>query len=609
MLTSEPARSAVQRPNDLRVKRALAPLPGPDGSRTWLSFEDPVESVIAWDLDSVLPAMRRVEAAATNGLWAVGFVSYDAGPAFDQAVASRRNDDTPLVAFGLFDSATIDDPLTEGSGQCGSFRVGSWASSVGQDDFEAGVRTVKDHIAAGDTYQVNLTMRLHASFDGDPLGLFRSLARSQDGDHLVFVDFGTHALCSASPELFFRSTPLADGGRRLLSKPMKGTRARDAHPAVDEALADELVTSSKDRAENTMIVDMMRNDFGRIARVGSVHVPDLHTVERFPTVHQMVSTVVADTDASLTDVFASTFPPASITGAPKVSTSKIITELETDGRGTYCGAAGLISPDGTAEFNVAIRSVWVDVESGCATYGTGGGIVWDSDPTEEWFETRTKTRVVESAPAPFELFETMLWTPFEGIALLERHLDRLSASASRFGFDVDLPALARRLHAIDSRSAQRVRAVVGPRGEIHISTTPINPSLGEPWVVPLDQPAPGVSSVRSDDLFLRHKTTHRETYQAARARQPEAPDVILWNERGELTETTIGNLVLDIDGQLLTPPIRSGLLPGTFRAELLEHDKIVERVLTIADLERATEIFMINSVRGWVPLTVTTRSI
>ena len=590
----------------LRLTHALAPVPRPDGGRDWLSFTNPVDTIVAWDLEDVVPALQRVETAAADGLWAVGFVSYDAGPAFDPAIKSHRAEGTPLLAFGLFDEAKPDrfDP----EDQAGSFSTGPWIPSVDQARYEAGVRAVKEHIAAGDTYQVNLTLRLHARFAGDPLGLFRALARSQRGDHLVYLDFGTHALCSASPELFFRRTPLADGGAQLFSKPMKGTRGRSADPVDDADLAHALVASEKDRAENTMIVDMMRNDFGRIARVGTVEVPDLHVVESYPTVHQMVSSVTAVSDASLTETFVSTFPPASITGAPKVSTSRIITALETDGRGSYCGAAGLVAPDGRAEFNVAIRSVWIDRNAEQATYGTGGGIVWDSDPTDEWFETRTKTRVLESAPVPFELFETMLYTTggpnIPEITLLDRHLERLATSAERFGFDLDLDEVRRRLESIEARSPQRVRLVTGPDVSISIATVPINPTIGDVWSVPVDRLASGLAPVDSNDLFLKHKTTHRKVYNDARARHPEAPDVILWNERRELTETTIGNLVVDLGGQLLTPALACGLLPGTFRAELLEHNKITEAVLPLDCLAEAREIFMINSVRGWVPLEI-----
>lgn len=588
------------------LQRAIAPVPRADGGRDWLSFSDPVDTIVAWELDEVVSAMEHVEAAASRGLWAVGFVSYDAGPAFDPAITSHRATDTPLLAFGLFADAEPD--VFDPEDRPGTFAAGPWVPSVDQASYEAGVRSVKEHIAAGDTYQVNLTLRLHASFEGDPLGLFRALARSQRGDHLVYLDFGSHALCSASPELFFRRTPLDDGGSQLFSKPMKGTRGRSGNPEHDAELAHALVASEKDRAENTMIVDMMRNDFGRIARIGTVEVPEIHQVESYPTVHQMVSSVTAETDASLTEVFTSTFPPASITGAPKVSTSRIITSLEPDARGAYCGAAGLIAPDGRAEFNVAIRSVWIDRDNGRATYGTGGGIVWDSDPTEEWFETRTKTRVLESAPAPFELFETMLYVAggptIPGITLLERHLDRLATSAERFGFDLDLDEVRRRLETIEAASPQRVRLVIGPDGSVSIATVPVNPSIGDPWIVPVDRPDDGLAPVHSSDLFLRHKTTHRAMYDDARARHPHAPDVILWNERGELTETTIGNLVIELGGQLLTPARHCGLLPGTFRAELLEHNKIVEDVIPLDVLTSAREVFMINSVRGWVPLEI-----
>ena len=604
--TTPPSGNPESNRPALRLQRAIAPLPRPDGGREWLSFADPIDTIVAWTIEDVVPAMRRVEEAAANGSWAVGFVSYDAGPAFDAAIASHRADDTPLLAFGLFADSTPDEFDPEDP--AGAFSAGPWHPTIDQDRYEAGVRAVKEHIAAGNTYQVNLTLRLHGQFEGDPLGLFRTLARSQRGDHLVYLDFGSHALCSASPELFFRRTPLPDGGTKLFSKPMKGTRARSVDATTDARLADELVASEKDRAENTMIVDMMRNDFGRIARIGSVAVPDLHIVESYPTVHQMISSVTAETDASLTEVFGATFPPASITGAPKVATSRIITALESDGRGSYCGAAGLVAPDGRAEFNVAIRSVWIDRSAGTAVYGTGGGIVWDSDPTEEWHETRTKTRVLESAPAPFELFETMLYVAggpiIPEITLLDRHLTRLAASAERFGFDLDLDEIRRRLEAIEARSPQRVRLVIGPDGSVSIATAPINPTIGDPWIVPIDHCSDGRSPVQSGDLFLQHKTTHRTVYDAARARHPHAPDVILWNERGELTETTIGNLVVDLDGQLLTPARHCGLLPGTFRAELLDHGKITEAVLPVSCLADAREVFMINSVRGWVPVDV-----
>ncbi len=567
--------------NTLSLREALLLYPQPEG-RQWLRFLNPIETVIAWDIEDVVPAIKKAEAATQKGFWAVGMVSYDAGEAFDTAFVSHRDPDTPLVAFGIFDGPSEK----ESSGE-GQFELAAWTPSVSQTHHEDGVDKVKEFIASGDTYQVNLTLRMHSEFNGDPKALFHSLARAQKGDHLAYLDFGSRAVCSASPELFFRKR-----GRTLISKPMKGTLPASVDPA-------ELRASIKDQAENTMIVDMMRNDFGRIAEIGSVQVPILHEIETYPTVHQMVSEVRAETDASIAEVFSATFPAASITGAPKISTSRIITELESTPRGIYTGAIGAMAPDGGAEFNVAIRTVWLDTESGRAIYGTGGGIVWDSQPTAEWYEAITKTRVLDRAPRSFDLLETMLFVPEDGILLLERHLDRLADSAKFFAIDLDIAAIETMLKGIELDDPASLRLTVDVAGEPHLHITPLVETNHGPWLVPV-HPDP----VQTRDLFLSHKTTNRGVYDRAREAHPEAPDVILVNERGELTETSIGNLVLVLDGQLVTPPLSSGVLPGTMRADLVEHDKISERVLTKEDLKVAEEIFMINSVRGWVELLV-----
>lgn len=605
---SSPASPAASAAPTLR--RAIAPVPTASGGRRWCSFTEPETTLVAHSLDEVRSVVAAAERAASSGRWAVGYVAYDAGPAFDPAIVVRRTDPTvPLAVFGVFTDAE-DDPGDDP----GEFSSSGWEPTVERDDYEAGVRAIKEHIARGVTYQVNLTQRLRGRVGGDPLALFRSLTRSQQGDHAVFLDLGDLAICSASPELFFRATPLPDGGRRLLSKPMKGTAARSGSPRLDAERRDGLAASEKDRAENTMITDMMRNDFGRVARVGSIEVPDLHVVESYPTVHQMISTVTAATDASLVEVFDASFPPASITGAPKVSTSRIISDLEADGRGVYCGAAGVMAPDGTAEFNVAIRTVTIDRTDGAASYGVGGGIVWDSDPSLEWFETRTKTTVLESAPGPFSLFETMRFDPGLGVALLDRHLDRLAVSARRFGFAYDPAAVQVVLAPYLARpelggaaETTRLRLQLAPDGDLRLDVRPlVRPwcSLDDGQTVP-ETVALATTPVSSDDLFLRHKTTRRNVYADALADAPlGTSDVVLWNERGEITETTIGNLVLDLDGDLVTPPVRCGLLPGTMRADLIAHDKVVERVVTLADLDRAIGVFRINSVRGWTPLDV-----
>jgi len=315
----------------------------------------------------------------------------------------------------------------------------------------------------------------------------------------------------------------------------------------------------------------------------------------------MTSTVVADSDAGPAEVFAALFPAASITGAPKVRTTEVIETLEGDGRGVYTGAVGAMAPHGTMEFNIAIRTVWVDRERGTAEYGVGGGIVWDSDPAEEWREVEHKSRVLGRARSDFRLLETMAWTPDGGVELRDRHLTRMAGSARHFGFEFDARRVGGLLDALSDDPTcdgpRRLRLLGAPDGDVELQVAEAPEPVVKPWDVPVD-----VVPVPSGHEFLFHKTTVREVYDDARARFPGAPDVLLFNEVGELTETTIGNIVLDLDGDLVTPPVSCGLLPGTFRAELLATGAVAERVVGRADLDRARATWMVNSVRGWVPI-------
>jgi len=573
------------------VRRALLQYPL-GGDRQWVAFDAPIDTILADELRDVPDAMRAAERAAADGHWVVGMVSYDAGPAFDEAIRSARVRRVPLVSFGVFDAPL---PATRPAAS-GGYHVGPWVPNRSHPAYLTSIRTIRELIAAGETYQVNHTLRLRSPFSGDPLGLFADLVRAQRADHAAYLDLGDRAVCSASPELFVRKQ-----GRRIVSKPMKGTIGRHPDPEWDALAAQHLSRSEKDLAENTMIVDMVRNDLGRIADPGSVRVTALHTVETYPTVHTMTSTVAADTDVGLCEVFDALFPGASITGAPKVRTSEIIEALEGDGRGVYTGAIGAVAPDGSMEFNIAIRTVWVDRERGQAEYGVGGGIVWDSDPHEEWREVEHKSRVLGRARSDFRLLETMAWRPGTGIDRRARHLARLATSADHFDIGLDLAALEELLDGVAADGPRRLRLLVAPNGHAELQVLDL-PDIGsEPWRVPLDtEPVP------SEHEFLFHKTTVREVYDNAGHRFPDAPDVLLWNEVGELTETTIGNLVLELDGRLLTPPVSCGLLPGTFRAHLLDEGTITEQVLRREDLARATAAWMVNAVRGWVEIDVDT---
>ena len=552
-------------------------------------FRAPVRVVQASRLAEVLPAVAAIEAAVEReGLHAAGYVSYEAGPAFDPAVAAHPADEFPLLWFGLYREREAV-AMPEAGGDPGL----DWQPTITPDAYRQAIRRVRRYIEAGDTYQVNYTFRLRTPFSGDPLPLFARLARAQECAHAAYVDTGRFVVCSASPEMFF-----ARDGDVLRSRPMKGTRPRGMTLAEDRRLLAELAVSRKDRAENVMIVDMVRNDLGRIAEPGSVRVPELFAAERYPTVWQMTSLVEARTRAGFAATLGALFPPASITGAPKPRTTEIIRELETTPRHVYTGTVGYLGPE-CARFNVAIRTVLVDRERGDAEYGVGGGIVWDSTEGDEWEECLAKTRVLRSHRPEFSLLDSLLWTTAGGYELLERHLERLRDSADYFGIVVDFGAVCYKLASLAADLpgvAHKVRLLVDRRGGITVEASPLV-GAGEPavWRVRV-HPVP----VDSSDPFLYHKTTHREVYARAAAAHPDCDDVILRNERGEITESCRANVVVETAEGRFTPPVCCGLLGGTQRAELLANEEIAERVLTEDDLRQADRVFLINSVRGWV---------
>lgn len=552
--------------------------------RAWRRFDEPVDTVTVWDLEDVLPALARAEQETREGRWVVGLLSYDAGPAFDPAVVSQRDQETPLLAYGIFDSASASPGPRDAP-----FQISEWTPDQSEEEYAEAIAAVREYIRAGETYQVNYTVRRNATFWGSAEGLFASLSRAQKAKHDAFLHLGSHALCSASPELFFTRA-----GSILSSRPMKGTRPRHFDPELDAALEEDLRTSLKDRAENVMIVDMVRNDLGRIALVGSVNVPQLLEVEHYPTVHTMTSTVDARSEVGLVGALQALYPIASITGAPKYRTTEIIAELEHSARGAYCGSVFALSPDGRWEFNVVIRSVWLDLERGQGTYGVGGGIVWDSRAKDEWEEAEHKSRVLARAGKPLALLETMAWTPDGGVTLRQRHINRLLRSGDHFGIHVDMDEVMTLLNTVRSDTPVKLRLLIDAAGVPSLQVGPMPPETGEPRLLPLD-----TEPVDPYDEFLVHKTTTRTRYDQALQRFPDAPDVILWNRRGELTETCIANLVLEFDGELLTPDISSGLLAGTLREELLDRKQVTERVLTVDDLGRADKVWAINSVRGW----------
>lgn len=567
-----------------------------DGGTRWLHCSDPVAVVQTCHVEKVQTRLREVaEAVESQQLHAVGFIAYEAAPAFDAALPGRPAGDLPLLWFGLYRApaevqSTALFPSEPDHTDTPPLR---WQPGISRDRYDAAIAAIKDAIARGDTYQVNFTFPLHAHFDGDPRALFARMLHAQRCRYAAYLDTGRHVICSASPELFWELD-----GNRLRSRPMKGTAARGRTLVEDETQRGWLLNSAKNRAENVMIVDMVRNDMGRIARYGTVHAPALFDVERYPTVWQMTSTVACETDASPVEIMAALFPCASITGAPKVRTMGIINELEAEPRGLYTGCIGVLAPDRRAQFNVAIRTVVIDREAATASYGVGGGVVWDSQTDAEYDEALLKAQVLTRRQPAFELLETLRWTPDEGWYLLARHLQRLVDSASYFDVPLDADDVATQLAALATTFAglpQRVRLLVAQSGAVRCQAARLAwPPEARVLRVGLAQ-----KPVDVRDPFLFHKTTHRAVYEAAQRSRPDCDDALLWNERGQLTESTIANVVVQRDGVLVTPPLASGLLAGTLRAELLERGSIRAATITVDDLEPGQQIWLINSVRGW----------
>jgi para-aminobenzoate synthetase/4-amino-4-deoxychorismate lyase len=559
-------------------------------NRCWLAFDAPLEVLAARTPAEVAAHLRRVEAAAREDLYAAGFLTYEAAPAFDPKLPVLAPGPLPLSWFALYRAPQVLDdlPLPEPD----AYALEGMVLSPDHDACLRGIGAIKDAIREGETYQVNFTGRLRGRLRGDPWDCFLGLAAAQQADYCAFINTRDFAIVSASPEVFFELE-----GARIAGRPMKGTRPRGRWQEEDAALRERLLASAKDRAENVMIVDMVRNDLGRIARTGTVRVERLFEVERYPTVWQMTSTVTARSDASLAAILEALFPCASITGAPKRRTMEIIARLEDSPRGVYTGAVGFVAPGRRAQFNVAIRTLVVDRASGSAEYGTGSGIVWDSSAEEEYREWQVKTEVLSRRPQGFRLLETLLWEPGAGFFLLDEHLERLRRSADYFGFRVDPAAVREALEGFAVRfagGARRVRLTVDREGESRLEAESL--PAAPPRTLRLGlAPAP----VDSRSVFLYHKTTRREVYDQAREACPGCDDVLLWNERGEVTESTIANLVLRLDGELVTPPLASGLLPGVMRGWLLARGVIRERPVRLADLARARRIWLVNSVRRW----------
>ena len=542
-------------------------------------------------LVEVAPAFAELEAAVAAGYHAAGFVAYEAAVAFNPDLPIGSPPQTPLLWFAIFSERReelVPPPVSPAR-----LILPPRTTLPAAAGYEAAIAAIHAAIARGETYQVNYTLRQRFTAPDDVDALFSTLCQTQQAPFCAHIETGELAIVSASPELFF-----ARQGEKIIMRPMKGTARRAPEGFADRAARSALAASPKERAENLMIVDLVRNDLSRLAVIGSVQVESLFDVETYPTVHQLTSTVSAQLPLATTtfQIFSALFPCGSVTGAPKRRTMEIIRDLETAPRGIYCGAIGFVSPQESL-FSVAIRTVVIDHATGEAELGIGSGITSDSQCAAEYAESFAKSRFLDADPTPFALIESLRRQEQGGYFLLERHLHRLAASAEYFAFPCDLAALCAQLQQLDVElhGAHKVRLLLSGNGAVTLSSEPLLPARRTSPLTMLLSP----QRVQRDDPFLYHKTTRRDLYNAERARCPQVDEVLFCNEDGEVTEGSIYNLVLRQDGRLLTPALTCGLLPGTLRGELLERGILTEAVLTVGDLRAAEGLWLINSVRGW----------
>jgi para-aminobenzoate synthetase/4-amino-4-deoxychorismate lyase len=572
-------------------------------------FLEPTKIIAAWIPSDIPEVFRQIEAALRQGFHVAGFLAYEAGYHFVGITVDDTCSKGPLAWFGIYTQPCLFNHQTgeaQGVGvQAADSRLREAQSLAANDSpapaslklvlpeaqYASKIEAIQQLLAQGETYQVNFTDQVSFAATS-PAALYAALAGQQPVAYGAYLNLSDQQILSFSPELFFR----IESGM-IAARPMKGTIRRGRDELEDAAQAERLRRDEKNRAEHVMIVDLLRNDLGRLCQPGSVQASDLYTVERYPTLHQMTTSVSGrlGSQRSYYEIFRSLFPCGSITGAPKFRTMQIIRDLERGPRGVYSGAIGFITPQGDATFSVAIRTLVV--KSGVATMGVGGGIVADSDAREEYQECLLKASFLNYKREKFELLETLLW--HDEYRLLDYHLQRLQSSANYFDFRFDRERLLQQLGELSvefvTGKSYRVRLALEESGRATLRPAEFS-AQATPGFIKL-----AAERVQSGDVFRRHKTTQRDIYNRlyAQAQAEGLDDVVFMNERDELTEGAISNLIVEREGCWFTPPLECGVLPGVYRRHLLETlPSIQEKVLNVADLEAAAALYLCNALRG-----------
>ena len=554
------------------------------------TFTQPIKELKTRDLSEVADLLAQVENYQEQGYYVVGYVSYEAAPAFEEKLAVHK---APLLGEYLL-YFTVHDRVETSSIPLAYEEVdlpSKWQEVTSATDYEKAIAQIHHHLRQGDTYQVNYIVQLKQDLSANPFAIYNRMVVEQEAGYNAYVEHDEMAVISMSPELFFEQND-----RELTTRPMKGTTQRGLTDQEDLEQASWLEQDPKNRSENMMIVDLLRNDMNRISEVGSEHVERLCQVEQYSTVWQMTSTIKSQLrpDVDLVEIFRSLFPCGSITGAPKIATMEIIKNLEPQPRGVYCGTIGLLLPNGRRIFNVAIRTI--QLYMGQAIYGVGGGITWDSTWESEYREVHQKAAVLCRKQARFQLITTGKISQKQ-LLFEDQHLERLTKASRYFAYPFDPEELRQKIEeecrACASHQDYRMRIILSKSGEIELSRqvlTPLSPSFCQAKLC--------LQKADLQQAFTYFKTTHRPHLTLGKQ------EIIYHNAAGELLETSIGNLVLKIDGKLYTPPINLDILPGIYRQHLLETGQVEEKVLTVLDLNHAEAIYGCNAVRGLYELTL-----
>jgi para-aminobenzoate synthetase / 4-amino-4-deoxychorismate lyase len=599
---------AAHSPNSILLHTSRCDI---ENYRSYL-FAGPSQIISTKKLDEIPEVFSRIEEALRKGNFVAGYFSYESGEHFERALsASNSPQNMPLAWFGVFArpcifnhrSGSIDGVLPEGFSDGlrndTRFAISGIQFDLAEDLYSSKIETIHEYIRSGETYQVNLTDKLTFKYSGSPIAMYKAFVARQPVPYSAYIHLGDQHILSFSPEMFFRIR-----NSEIVARPMKGTAQRGRTTEEDARIAEWLKNDSKNRSENVMIVDLLRNDLGRICEFGSMRADELFSVEKYDTLFQMVSTVSGKLRPGLAwyDIFKSIFPSGSITGAPKIRTMQIIKQLERQPRGVYTGAIGFFAPSGDSVFNVAIRTVLLN--GGHGEMGIGGGITIDSRQQEEYQECLLKAKFLTHTLPSFALIETLLWDG-QQYPLLDLHMRRLEDSARYFGFIFDCREARDILHTKAPRndlgSSRKIRLMLSPDGQMKVEESKVA-SRAETGLVTL---SPARTS--SHNRFFYHKTTNRQFYNEwfDRAQRAGYDDILFFNERGEVTEGAISNVFAEIGGMLLTPPVASGLLPGVYRQHLLAtNPRAAERVLTRQDLMCADSVYVCNAVRGLRKVTV-----